>query len=188
MTDAAHRDVTVLIVDDDSDVVALYEAWLADSYEVRCTTSGDEALGALDESVDVVLLDRRTPGITGEDVLETVRDRGIDCRVAMITAVEPDSDIVDAPIDEYLLKPVDEHDLTTTVDILQRRQRYDEKSREFFSIAAKRAAIESVNGDRGDRHEYRKLGDRMEELRESIDRILEKLGPEGYEAAFRELD
>lgn len=179
---------TVLVVDDEPDLVSLYAAWLADSYDVRRATGGEEAIAALEESFDVALLDRRMSGISGDDVVAEIRDRGIDCRIAMITAVDPDVDILDMAIDDYLVKPVDEHDLRATVEVLLQRRRYDERSREFFRLAAKRAAIESADGDHVDDPEYRELIDRMEALRESIDATLEELAPADYEAAFRDLE
>jgi DNA-binding response OmpR family regulator len=188
MTETPNRDVTVLVVDDEPDIVSLYAAWLEASYNVRRATDGEEALGALDASVDVVLLDRRMPAMTGDEVLDAIRARSADPRVAMITAVEPDPEIVDMPVDDYLVKPVDRRDLGATVEVLIRRRRYDEKSREYFRLAAKRAALESTEANHRDDLEYRTLTERMEELRESIDATLDELGPVDYEAAFRDLD
>jgi len=186
--DTRDRDVTVLVVDDEPDVLSLYAAWLAEFYDVRTASGGEEALEVFDESVDVVLLDRRMPRMTGDDVLEEVRGDTTDVRVAMITAVEPDVDIIDMPFDDYLVKPVDTEDLRATVELLLDRQRYDEKSRELFRLASKRAAIENAQRDPSDDPAYRELVDRMEDLRESIDATLDEIGPEEYEAAFRDLD
>jgi len=189
MTDPTQdNDATVLVVDDEPDLVSLYAAWLADSYDVRRATGGEEAIATLDDSFDVALLDRRMPGVSGDDVLAEIRDRGIDCRVAMITAVDPDVDILDMAIDDYFVKPVDEHDLRTAVEVLLQRRRYDEKRREFLRFAAKRAAIESADGDHAADPEYRELLDRMEALRESIDATADELAPADYEAAFRNLE
>ena len=46
----------VLVVEDEPDVGETYELWLAGDYEVRRASTGTEALEALDEDVDVVLL------------------------------------------------------------------------------------------------------------------------------------
>jgi len=189
MTDVTDdRDVTVLVVDDEPDLVSLYTVWLDDSYDVRSATGGEEALDELDDSVSVALLDRRMPGMTGDEILDAIRARGVDCQVAMITAVEPDIDVVDMPFDDYLVKPIDKHGLRSTVEVLVRRRDYDQKSQEFFRLAAKRAAIEGADGDHTGDPEYRDLVDRMERLRASIDTTLDELGPEGYEAAFQDLD
>jgi DNA-binding response OmpR family regulator len=36
-----------------------------------------------------VLLDRRMPGLSGDNALNRIREREYDCRVAMVTAVDP---------------------------------------------------------------------------------------------------
>ena len=62
---------TVLVVEDDADLAALYAEWLADDYDVRVAHSGKEALSVLaDVDVDVALLDRRMGTISGDEVLE----------------------------------------------------------------------------------------------------------------------
>jgi len=59
----------------------------------------------IDETVDVVLLDRMMPGMSGQEVLAAIRERGLDCRVAMVTAVDADFDVIEMGFDEYLGKP-----------------------------------------------------------------------------------
>jgi DNA-binding response OmpR family regulator len=98
---------TVLIVEDESDLAALYAHYLSDHYTVKTANSGEEALKLFDGTVDVVLLDRKMPGLSGDEVLREVSRRGYDCRVAMVTAVTPQSDIVDFGIEDYLVKRCD---------------------------------------------------------------------------------
>ena len=85
----------VLIVEDEPDVAETYKLWLRNDYEVRMAHDGDEGLELLDDSVDVVLLDRMMPGLSGDEVLERIRERDLGCRVSMVTAVEPDFDILE---------------------------------------------------------------------------------------------
>lgn len=42
------------------------------------------------------------PGMSGQEVLEAIRDRGYGCMVAMLTVVEPDIDIIKIGFDKYL--------------------------------------------------------------------------------------
>ncbi|MFB6229497.1 MAG: response regulator transcription factor [Halobacteriales archaeon] len=178
--DMDEKDATVLVVDDQSDLLSLYVAWLAESYDVRSATSGEEALELIDDTVDVALIDRRMPGMPGDELLEAIRDRGVGCRVAMITAVEPDTGIIDIPFDDYLIKPIDGDEIRSTVDILVQRRDYDEKSQEFFALAAKRTAIENADRNHTNDPEYEELLARMEELQESIDATLSELGPDDH--------
>ena len=83
----------VLAVDDDEKLLETYEMWLAADYDLRTVGDGERALEILDDDVDVVLLDRLMPDLAGENLLREIRDRDIECQVAMVTAVEPDFDI-----------------------------------------------------------------------------------------------
>ena len=119
-TMGAHDDIddppTVLFVDDQPALADGHAATLADhGYETRVAYGGRAALDRLDETVDVVCLDRRMPGMSGEEVLDAIRDTGYDCRVIMLTGVEPDAAVPDMPFDDYLVKPIDTDDLRETV-------------------------------------------------------------------------
>ena len=101
---------TVLVVDDNRAVADTYAAFLDGEYAVRTAYGGEAALEALDASVDVMLLDRRMPDRSGDEVLAETNSRALDPRVVMLTAVDPDFDIVDMPFDAYVVKPVDRVD------------------------------------------------------------------------------
>lgn len=136
-TDEGDLEATVLVVDDEEPVADLYETYLKDRYEVRVAYGGRAALTRLDDAVDVVLLDRRMPGLSGDDVLERVRDRQPDCRVVMVTALDPDFDIVEMPFDEYLTKPVQESEIVEAVEEQLLYATYDNRLREYFRIKSK---------------------------------------------------
>jgi DNA-binding response OmpR family regulator len=174
--------VTVLLVDDEPELLDLYEVFLSERYDVRTATSGPEALEIVDESVDVALLDRRMPDMSGDEVLAEIRSRSLDIRTAMLTAVEPDVDIVDMPFDDYKVKPVDRDDLIGLVEVLSERATYDDQSQEFFSLASKKAALEV--GDNDHTEEYAELKAELEERRKEIDATLDRVGAE---AAFKDL-
>jgi DNA-binding response OmpR family regulator len=175
----------VLIVEDEVDLADLYAIYLSDVYEVETANNGRAALDLVSDDTDVVLLDRRMPDMTGDEVLGEIRAQGIDCRVAMITAVEPDLDIVDMPFDDYLVKPVTQEDLRGLIDVLLRRAGYDTRSQEFFQLASKKAALESTpDVSVEDEAEYQKLTQRMEELRGDLDETLSELTDDDFRQAF----
>lgn len=144
-TDTAADDErpTVLVVDDEEGLAALYADWLEGQYEVLIAHSGREALDIVDPSVDVVLLDRRLGGISGDEVLAEMRDRGFECWVAMVTALDPDLDIVEMPFDAYLVKPVDREGVVGVVENLLTRSRFDTEVREYYRAVSKLAALRS---------------------------------------------
>ena len=134
---------TVLIVDDEHAITDLHARWLENSYDVRKAYNGMEALDKIDDSVDIVLLDRRMPDYSGQEVLDEIRSRAFNCRVAMVTAVEPDFDILELGFDDYICKPVsDPEQLRGIVSSLETRSTYDSQVQEFLSLSSKRAALE----------------------------------------------
>ena len=186
---AADRPV-VFVVDDDPTICEMYERYLEDRYEVRTATDGGEALERLDESVDVVLLDRRMPGVDGDRTLEAIRETGYDCRVAMVTAVAPDTGIVEMGFDEYVLKPTERDELVGTVEKLLSRSRLDDDLQEYYSLVARRVAIESeLNPVELDNStEYRELLARIDEHRETVHASLGDMSSdEAFIGSIREI-
>lgn len=186
---------TVLVVEDERDLAELYTMWLADSYSVRTAADGHEALDKLDDGVSVVLLDRRMHDLSGEAVLESIRERGLDCRVTMVTAVEPGAEIVDMEFDDYLVKPVSKDELNRTVSNLLVRNEYNDGIRRLFSLASKKALLESEANPAAldDTDEYRGLLDDIDELRAELDDKLARLSEDGdltsiYRDLARDLD
>ena len=162
---------TVLIVDDQPEEVDLYSAFLAEAYTVATAYSGAEALEKVSSDVAVVLLDRRMPGLSGDDVLKTIRERGLDCRVVMVTAIAPGTDILDLPFDEYLVKPVSRGEVRDVVSRMLVRASYDETVQEIVAIASKMATLESkmTLPEMEASPEYAALTERFADLRAEVD-------------------
>lgn len=162
-------DVTILLVDDEEDVAKTYRDLLEIEYSVRVAISGEAALSELDPTVDIVLLDRRMPGMSGDEVLEQIRERGIDCRVVMVTAVEPELGIINMSFDEYLVKPVSGEQLRETIDRLLEREQLDAQIQRIVELGSKLATLEAKL-----RYEQLEQSDRYAELREEFDRLREE--------------
>ncbi|MFB6173146.1 MAG: HalX domain-containing protein [Halobacteriales archaeon] len=162
---------SVLVVEDNESVADLYAAWLSDACTVETAYDAAGATEALEErAFDIVLLDRRLPDGGGDDLLPLIRERGEGTQVAMITAVDPDFDIVEKPIDGYVVKPVGEADLYHLVARLAERHTYDADVREYFALAAKKAALEAEKDpdDLEDSEEYEGLREDLEAIRGRI--------------------
>ncbi|QSW98598.1 response regulator transcription factor [Haloterrigena alkaliphila] len=168
---------SVLIVEDEPDLANLYAAWLEEPCTVETAYDGQSALDAIDETVDIVLLDRRMPGLSGDTILATIRDRGLDCRVAMVTAVEPDFDIIEMGFDDYLVKPVSKEEIRRIVDQLSLRSSYDAQLQEFFALSSKKALLdaEKTEAERKSSQEYARLQDRLAALRVQVNDTMEEL-------------
>ncbi|AZH25715.1 response regulator [Haloplanus aerogenes] len=177
---------TVLLVDDEKDVVDVYALAFTDGkYTVLKAYSGEEALELVADA-DVVLLDRRMPGLSGQEVLDEIRSRGLDVRVAMVTAVDPDFDITDMEFDTYLIKPVSDEELRETVDELLMLAEYDERIRERFSVAEKLALLETEKTERelAVSDEYQSLQERASELDAVASETIGDMSPETFERAL----
>lgn len=180
----------VLVVDDEPDFEEIYTLWLSDRYDVLSASCGEEALELLDASIDVILLDRRMPGLSGDEVVTEVRTRSIDCRVVMVTAVEPSLDILDMEFDGYLVKPITKGDLIQVIEEMLERSTYSAEVQDFFALAEKRATLEATLGpdelDVSD--EFAQFNERVETAKEKADGALSDLLDSGDETSgFHEL-
>lgn len=182
--------VRVLVVEDETDLADLYEAWLSDEYDVRTSYGGGEALEDLDASVDVVLLDRRMPGLSGDDVLEKIREDGLGCRVVIVSAVTPDFDVIGMGFDDYLTKPVTKEKLRDAVERMLVRTEYDQSMQELLQLVATRSALESQKSDAELQasDDYVELRDRISTIQSEADAALAEFEHEDFKAAFRDLD
>lgn len=160
----------VLVVDDEERVANTYDLRLGDEYETEVVCSGEQAIQTVNEETDIVLLDRRMPGMSGDDVLEQIRKRGLDCRVVMLTAVDPDFDIAEMDIDDYVVKPVDKEQLHEVVERALTISEYNEQMQQLSSLKLKRNVLEvELSGNElHDSPEYQQLTEEIEFLEAEI--------------------
>jgi CheY-like chemotaxis protein len=135
-------DPHVLMVDDEKTVADAYALRLEDVADVTVAYSGEAALETVDSDrvPDVVLLDRHMPAMSGDEVLERIRERDLETRVIMVTAIDPDLGVLDMPFDDYLSKPVDRTDLLAAVDQQCQVLAY-ELLGEYFRLESTRAVV-----------------------------------------------
>jgi len=167
-------DVRTLVVDDEREVADAYALRLRGYCDVETVYSGEAALSAVgDMSVDIVLLDRHMPGMSGDDVLSELVARGYYGRVVMVTAVDPGIEVLDMPFDDYLCKPVDREDVRAVID-QQRRILAYETLGAYFSAEAKRAVLEAeLDVQKHREHErFVEVAERAERLETRARRLL----------------
>lgn len=173
---SSREEPTVLLADDEPDILQMYELFLDETCTVVTATDGDEVLELVDDSIDVVLLDRRMPGTSGDETVVALRDRGHEIPVGMVSGVKPDSDIIELPLDDYITKPVDRDQLEEAVHTLSIRSKFDDRCREFFRLVSKKTALEAANAiDRVDPDRFQTLLDRIEAVEADLDREIEPL-------------
>lgn len=115
----------VLVVEDEEELADLWEYWLegfyGDEVSIYTTHTLAEATATLESltALDLAILDRQLPDGTGDDLLAPVKER-FDAVTVMITAVPPESDLINLQVDDYIVKPIDEESLFERFSLLEK--------------------------------------------------------------------
>jgi two-component system phosphate regulon response regulator PhoB len=127
-TDAPSPAQRILVVEDEADIAALVAYQLTKAgYRVETAADGAEALRAIEKEVpDLVVLDRMLPGISGDEVLESLRstDATSGVPVLILTARREEEDRVEGlelGADDYLTKPFSPRELVLRIQAILRR-------------------------------------------------------------------
>ncbi|UPM43820.1 response regulator transcription factor [Halocatena salina] len=155
-------DPVVLIVEDESSLVDIYSHWLSGDYQIRSAESGTRALELIDDSVDIMVLDRLMPAMTGREVIKEVRKRELDCKIVMATAVESNFDLIEAGADAALTKPITKDELLSVVSQMLAHEDYRELEAEYFDLLAERSEL--LASATSSQEELSTLGSRIERL------------------------
>ena len=116
----------ILVIEDDPTVGQYVKRGLEEHrWAVDLTTDGEEGeRRASSEAYDLIVLDMRLPGKSGLDVLQSLRAKGFERPVLVLTA----QDAVDAKVatlragaDDYVTKPFAFEELLARVEALARR-------------------------------------------------------------------
>ena len=117
----------ILVVEDSKDLNLLIVKTLKKAgYSVDGCYDGEEAkLHLLGAEYDAILLDIMMPKLNGYDLLEQLREQGIDTPVLFLTAKDAISDRVkglDLGADDYLVKPFDFDELLARIRVMTRKR------------------------------------------------------------------
>ena len=137
----------VLVVEDDRTVGRFVQRGLEEQrVNVDLVADGAEGLErASHGEYDVIVLDLRLPGLPGQEVLRTLRDRGVATPVLVLTAqdaVESKVQALRSGADDYVTKPFSFEELLARVEALGRRPR---------SIASPTIEVGDLSIDTGSR-------------------------------------
>lgn len=118
----------LLLVEDEHDLADALAGGLGrEGYVVTIASDGQSALRAASEAdVDLMILDRDLPGLSGDAVCRILRAEGHPVRILMLTAAASVEDRVtglDLGADDYLAKPFAYLELLARVRALARRAR-----------------------------------------------------------------
>jgi two-component system alkaline phosphatase synthesis response regulator PhoP len=115
----------LLVEDEPGLVMTLTDRLMAEGYDVESATDAPSGLEmATTGSFDAILLDVMLPGGNGMDICRTLRQRGLQTPILMLTAK---GQVVDRVVglklgaDDYLVKPFEMAELLARVEALLRR-------------------------------------------------------------------
>jgi two-component system response regulator QseB len=114
----------LLLVEDDARLGPIIADVLAPRWQVELTADGESGLrAALERHHDVLVVDRRLPGMSGTELVAELRRRRMAVPVIMLTALGELRDRVsglDAGADDYLVKPFEFEELEARLRALVR--------------------------------------------------------------------
>jgi signal transduction histidine kinase len=142
---------TILVVDDEPDVVRSLQDLLRLDYRVLGATRAADGLKLLEENdVHVVMTDQRMPGMTGVEFLGRVRDGHPDAVRLIFTGYADIKAVIDAinhgQVYAYITKPWDPDHLQTVLH--QAAEQYElraERKRLLEELQAKNRELEQAN-------------------------------------------
>ena len=116
---------TILVVDDEPAMVGMVGALLGDDgHQIVTAYDGETALKRhAEEHPDLVILDRRLPRMSGDEVCRAIR-AGSDTPILMLTGEKGSEErarLLDLGADDYLEKPFSKKELSARVRALLRR-------------------------------------------------------------------
>jgi two-component system response regulator CpxR len=144
----------ILVVDDDLDLCELLAKYLQrEGFEVEMLHNGEQGVErAMSGDYALVVLDVMLPGLTGFDVLSSIR-RKSSVPVLMLTARGDDVDRIvglEMGADDYLQKPFNPRELIARIRAILRRARPD-PSEATAQASPERFAVGDVEMDKGTR-------------------------------------
>lgn len=166
---------TLLFVDDEEGVLnALRRIFMDENYTILTAGSADKALKILEERpVHLLVSDHRMPGMTGAELLKTVRERWPETIRIMLTGYADVNSIMGAvkegAVYKFITKPWNDEDLRLTVALALQQYVLMHENRHLKELASQQ------------QHKIRQYAGLFEENRGMLGDILVKAGLIGQE-------
>ena len=115
----------ILVMEDEASIRSFILVNLKkNGFEVVEAGSGEEALGKLDNTVDLALMDVMLPGISGFEVCKRAREQYPSLGIIMLTAKGQEENKIEGlelGADDYVVKPFDMKELVARIKAVSRR-------------------------------------------------------------------
>ena len=144
---------SILIVEDDEKDAKLLQRYLdGEPYRIKHVRDGEKTIDlARQEKIDLILLDILLPGKSGYEVCNALKGmeqtRNIQI-VAVTNLGDLDSKIkgIEEGVDDYLVKPINVHELKTRVKALLKKKQYLDKLCAKYEMAVHSAITDKLTG------------------------------------------
>ena len=115
----------ILVLEDEASIRSFIMINLKkNNFDIVETSSGEEALEKLDDTVDIALLDVMLPGISGFEVCKRAREQYPAVGIIMLTAKGQEQNKIEGlelGADDYIVKPFSPKELLARINALARR-------------------------------------------------------------------
>lgn len=162
----------ILVVDDQETITELLDEFLrSQGYECVTASSAPQALHRFEEQpFDVMFCDIQMPEMTGLDLLRTVKERGYDTTVVMVSALHDTRRAIDAlrcGAYDYIVKPFQLDEVDFSLQRVLEHRRLVKENRLYQSnlenlVSERTQQLQLVNADLRDTGQ--RLSDTVDEL------------------------
>ena len=169
----------ILFVDDEAGVLAaMRRIFLEENYRIFTAPGGPEALAVLEkEQISLVVSDHRMPGMTGAELLKTVKARWPQTIRIMLTGHADISSVMgavkDGAVYKFITKPWNDEDLRLTVSLALQQYVLMQENRNLKELT------------QAQQQRIKNYGNLFDENRGMIASILQKAGVAGKEELVR---
>jgi two-component system response regulator AtoC len=163
----------VLVADDEANIRLVLQTLLGKhGYEVQSAESAERALSLLDTwKPDFVLADVRMPGMTGIELCEAIRARGIDANVIVMSAygsVELAMQAIKAGAYDYLAKPFKQDEVLLVLAKAEERESLRRENRALKEAVQQKRELTELLGESAAIQKVLRLIDKVAEYRTTV--------------------
>ena len=144
---------SILLVEDDEKDAKLIQSYLhGEPYQIKLVKDGEETLSCVEqEKIDLIMLDILLPGINGFEVCRRLKenDQMRNIQVVAITSLRDlESKIkgLELGADDYLVKPINRHELGVRVKALIKKKAYLDSLNANYESAVQSAITDKLTG------------------------------------------
>ena len=144
---------TILLVEDDKKDAKLIQSYLhGEPYQIKLVKDGEETMSCVQrEKIDLIVLDILLPGIDGFEVCRRLKkkEQTRNIQIVAITSLRDlESKIrgIELGADDYLVKPINRHELGVRVKALIKKKAYLDSLHEGYESAVHSAITDKLTG------------------------------------------